>query len=107
MARRGDEVNSETFDVIDRTVQAVDFDFAAVAGAGVHLADVEGTAKELRGARLEFEAEGFEGLVLRGNGLRIADCRLRRGFGGRSGRCGLGGQKVVVGAVGLQGVACG
>src|ERR1035437_1273002 len=41
MTRGGDKVNAETFDVIDRAVEAIDFDFAAVAGASVHFPDMQ------------------------------------------------------------------
>jgi hypothetical protein len=33
-------MNAETFDVVNRAVQAGDLNFAAVARAGVHFADV-------------------------------------------------------------------
>ena len=79
MARRGDEVNAETLDVIDRAVQAVDFDFAAVARTGVHLADVQGTAEHFRGARLEFAGRGLRGIRAgAGEGPRTGACRRGR-----------------------------
>ena len=45
VTRRGDEVDAEAFEIIDRAVEAVDFDFAAVARAGIHFADVERAAE--------------------------------------------------------------
>jgi len=45
VARGGGEVNAEAFNVIDRTVQPGDFHFTAVAGAGVHFANVEGASE--------------------------------------------------------------
>ena len=47
MTRRGDEVNAEPLDIVDRAVQTGDFNFAPVAGAGVHLADVQRVAEDL------------------------------------------------------------
>ena len=47
VARRGDEVNAEALDVIDRAVQADDLHLAAVAGTGIHLADVQRAAAGL------------------------------------------------------------
>src|SRR5437016_565287 len=41
VTRRGDEVNAEPLDVIDRAVQTNNFNFTSVARTGVHFADVE------------------------------------------------------------------
>ena len=45
MARRGDEAQAEAFQVVERVVERVDFQFAAVAGAGIHLADRQAAAE--------------------------------------------------------------
>ena len=66
VARRGDKVNAETFNVTDRAVEAIDFDFAAVAGAGIHFADVERTAKDFVRTLFDLLTESFEGFALRG-----------------------------------------
>ena len=52
MARRGDEMDAEALDVIHGTVQPHDLDLAAVAGPGIHFADVEGPAQHFGYARL-------------------------------------------------------
>ena len=54
MARRSDEVNAEPLEIVDRIVQRRDFDLAAVAGAGIHLADGQRTAERLDGSRPTF-----------------------------------------------------
>ena len=45
MARRGDEAQAEAFQVVERVVECVDLQFAAVAGAGVDLADRQAAAE--------------------------------------------------------------
>ena len=50
MARRGDEAQAEALEVVERVVERVDFEFAAIAGAGIDLADRE-RAAELARAR--------------------------------------------------------
>ena len=45
MARRGDEAQAEALQVVERVVECVDFQFAAVAGAGVDLADRQAAAE--------------------------------------------------------------
>ena len=47
MARRGDEAQAEALEVVEGVVERVDLELAAVAGAGVDLADRE-TAAEPR-----------------------------------------------------------
>ena len=41
MTRRGDKVKAEPFEIVNRVVQAYDFEFAPVARTGVHFADVK------------------------------------------------------------------
>ena len=45
MARRGDEAQAETLEIVEGVVERVDFQLAAVAGAGIHLADREAAAE--------------------------------------------------------------
>ena len=44
MARRGDEVDAETLQIVVRIVQGVNLQLAAVAGARIHHADGERSA---------------------------------------------------------------
>ena len=48
MPRRGDEAQAEALQVVERVVERVDFQLAAVAGAGVHLADRQASARAAR-----------------------------------------------------------
>ena len=50
VARRGDEPDAEALDVVDRVVERVDLQLAAVARSGVDLADRQ-RAAEQAGAR--------------------------------------------------------
>ena len=54
-------MNAEAFEVVDRTVQACDFDFTPVAGAGIHLANVQGTAQDFLDSPLELPADLLHG----------------------------------------------
>ena len=45
MARRGDEAQAEALEVVERVVERVDLQLAAVAGAGVDLADRQAAAE--------------------------------------------------------------
>ena len=45
MARRGDEAQAEALQVVERIVQRMDFQLAAVAGAGIDLADRQAAAE--------------------------------------------------------------
>ena len=40
MARRGDEMHAEAFDIVVRIIQRADLQLAAVARAGIHLTNV-------------------------------------------------------------------
>ena len=51
MARRGDEAQAEALEVVEGVVERVDLQLAAVAGAGVDLADRERAAEPLRAPR--------------------------------------------------------
>src|SRR6185295_4449666 len=66
VARGGDEVNPEAFEIIDGAVQADDFDFATIARAGVHFANVQGPSKDFVGAPFYLLTDGLDGLVFRG-----------------------------------------
>ncbi len=69
MARRGDKMNAKSFDVIDWAVQADDFDFTTVAGAGVHFADVKRAAEGIVNASFELLAEVIRSV------LRVVCCQ--------------------------------
>ena len=45
MARRGDEAQAEALQVVERIVERVDLQLAAVAGAGIDLADRQAAAE--------------------------------------------------------------
>ena len=47
MARRGDEAQAEALEIVEGVVERVDLELAAIAGAGIDLADGEAAA-ELR-----------------------------------------------------------
>src|SRR5438477_7677325 len=47
VAGRGDEVDSETLDVVDRVRRCVDLPIASIARAGVQVADMEGAPEDL------------------------------------------------------------
>ena len=52
VTRRGDEAQAEALEIVEGVVERVDFKLAAVAGAGVDLADREAAAEPAaRGAR--------------------------------------------------------
>ena len=73
MARRGDEAQPEAFEIVEGIVERVDFQFAAVAGAGVDLADRQRAAEPLAGGDVDLRRErGQRDFV-----------RLRRRFGQR------------------------
>ena len=46
MARAGDEFDAEPFDVVIGIVERVDFQFAAVAGAGIDMAYAQRAAED-------------------------------------------------------------
>ena len=51
MTRRRDETQAEAFEIVERIVERVDFELAAVAGAGVDLADGQAASQpSMRGA---------------------------------------------------------
>jgi hypothetical protein len=54
MARRGDEADAETLEVVERVAQRMDLELAAVAGAGVDLADRERAAEPPAGGAVHF-----------------------------------------------------
>ena len=72
MARRRDKTQAQTFQVVERVIERVDFELAAVTGTGVDLADRERTAE--LGARKSvntFRQLGEPGLV--GRGCRLGE----------------------------------
>jgi hypothetical protein len=51
MARRRDKTQAEAFEIVERVVERVYFELAAIAGAGIDLADRQAAAKPaVRGA---------------------------------------------------------
>ena len=76
MARRGDEAQAEAFEIVERVVERVDFQFAAVAGAGIDLADRQAAAEPP--ARRAVEARGELGeRASSGDGRRLGERRSR------------------------------
>ena len=70
MARRGDEVQTEALEVVVRAGEATDLQLAAVARAGVDLADGERATE----ARADLVGEtGAQALDLRLAGRRLGD----------------------------------
>ena len=64
MARRGDEAQAEAFEIVEGVVERVDFQLAAVAGAGIDFADREAAAEPaVRGAVEPLCKLGQRGLV--------------------------------------------
>ena len=64
MARRGDEAQPETLEVVKRVVERVDFELAAVAGAGVDLADGKAASKAAMRGAIEALRKLGEGMAL-------------------------------------------
>src|SRR5487761_2557832 len=79
MAWRGDEMQAEAFEIVERVVQRVNFQLAAVAGAGVDLPDRQ-RAPELgaRGAIDALRQLGERGLV--GLGRRLGERAMGEAF---------------------------
>ena len=53
MARAGDELDAQPFEVVDGVVDGVDFQFAAIARTGVDLADGECLAQDVEDLALD------------------------------------------------------
>ena len=51
MARRGDEAQAEPLEIVERVAERMDFELAAVARAGIDLADRQAAAEARRAAR--------------------------------------------------------
>jgi len=58
VARAGDELDAEPFDVVVGVVQRVDFEFAAIARAGIDLADGQRLAEN--GKEFVLDALAFD-----------------------------------------------
>jgi hypothetical protein len=54
-------MDAKPFDVIDRTVQADDFNLATVARAGIHFANVQRATEDFVDARVQPAAGRLEG----------------------------------------------
>ena len=69
MARRGDKAQPEPLEVVERIVQRVDFQLAAIARAGIDLADRQAAAEPSAGGAVDLLGEFGEGDIT---------CRRRR-----------------------------
>jgi len=56
VARRGDDVEAEAFQIVKSVAQCMDFQFATVTGAGIHLADRQATAEPPPGSSIDSRA---------------------------------------------------
>ena len=65
VARRGDEMQAEAFQIVVGIGERGDFDLAAVALPGVHFADVQRTAQQLADARVYLSGDDFDLPVFR------------------------------------------
>src|SRR3974390_217272 len=71
MPRRGDETHAEALEIVERVVQRVDFQFAAIARAGVDLTNGERTPEPRASGAVHVRGEfGERGLVRPRRGLR-------------------------------------
>jgi hypothetical protein len=66
MARRGDEAQAEPLEIVESVLQRVDFQFAAVARAGIDLADRERAAEPALGGQIDAAGKRREVGVLHG-----------------------------------------
>jgi hypothetical protein len=64
MARAGHEADAQAFDVVVGVVERVDFQLAAIARAGVHLADGQRLAQDVQQFVLDAAHLGQHGVVL-------------------------------------------
>src|SRR6185312_5764455 len=78
MTWRRHEMNAEAFDVVDRTAQVHDFDFAAVARPGVHLADMERATQRGIKTFLQLAALRFDAFTFDGSGARAVEQAIVR-----------------------------
>ena len=79
MTGRGDEVQTEAFEIVERIAQSVDFKLAAIARAGVDFADRKAAPETA--SRIAFEAFGQfgkRGIVRRGR--RFGERSMRETF---------------------------
>ena len=74
MARRGDETQTEPFDIVEGIVEGVDLEFAAVARTGIDFANGQRPAEALSRDAFERRAEPRS----------TPPGRHRRGFGQRT-----------------------
>ena len=66
VARRGDEAEAEALQIVVRAGEPADLELAAVAGAGVHLADVQRAAEQAAHLGVEPRAHFLEDGIPRG-----------------------------------------
>ena len=87
MARRRDKAQAETFEIVEGVVERMDFQFAAVAGAGIDLADRQAAAQPPARGAIDLRGEFGQRRVVRGRrrlgqrpraGLRAGFCACRR-----------------------------
>ena len=74
MARGGDEPDTETLDIVKGVAERVDFEFAAVARAGVDFADRETAPEASRNDASKLRARSIE---RRSPSPRRARCRVQ------------------------------
>ena len=77
MARRGHELQAKPLDVVDRIVDGVDLELAAVARAGIDLADGKGAAELLAGPFAQRTGDFLERVGAR-TGRRNGGLALRK-----------------------------
>ena len=75
VARRSDKTQPEPLEVVEGVIKRMDFEFAAVARAGIDLTDRKAAAEPAPGGVIDFRGERGECLVIGGRG----------GFGQRTG----------------------
>jgi hypothetical protein len=71
MARRGDEAEAEALEIVERVVERMDLQLAAIAGAGIDLADRQAAAEPAACGRIETSRQRRQ--------IRILACRRRLG----------------------------
>ncbi len=88
MPRAGDEPYAESFEVVERVVQGVNLELAAIAGASIDMANAERAAQERTNAFLQVLAYA-QAFICRGRWLGSdADrCDLAQGLQHECGPC--------------------
>jgi hypothetical protein len=79
MARRSDEAQAEALEVVERVVEGVDLQLAAVARAGIDLADGEGATQPAARCRIHVRGQRRQRLRV-GRRRRLGDRRQDEGL---------------------------